>query len=178
MTATQTTSATAPGRPPDRLGGSGGYGSTVVHEAPRASEAKARAGLRLALEGLGCLVTDLATAERAAARAHEMAWDKEAEIEEREALARKRRQAAMTGDEEARLIDGISAGASLVDEIEEKPDPELDKLKAEAAALRAAAGKLKSRLPERREHAAAQRPYPKPMVMEITFAFFSAFLRQ
>ena len=56
----------------------------------------------------------------------------------------------MSDGEERALVESVLGGGVLVEE-KEAPDPELERLKTEARALRAAASKLKARLPERRE---------------------------
>jgi len=114
------------------------------------AEAKTRDALRLALAKRDLLVSDLARAEKAATRAQERAWDREGDVEALEAAAKRRREAGMGGGDEKALVDSIMAGGVLIDE-KDAPDPELERLKAEASALRAAAAKLTARLPERRE---------------------------
>ncbi len=117
-----------------------------------ASEARARDDLRLALSRRDLLVSDLAASEKAVVRARERAYGAEGEIERRERDAQKRKGAPLSEGDERALVDSIMGGGALV-EVEEKesPDPELDRMKAEAAALRLAVEKLVGRLPERRQ---------------------------
>ncbi len=114
------------------------------------SEARRRDELRLAQAKLGLLVSELAQAEQAATRAQVRAWDREHDVADREAAAQKRRDAGMSDGEERALVESVLGGGMLVEE-KEAPDPELERLKTEAHALRVAASKLKARLPERRE---------------------------
>ena len=103
--------------------------TNTVSGLPRPSgEARARAELKAAQERLGHLVDNLATAERAAARASELAWDREHDIEAREAAAKKRRSGVSDGDEKA-LVESILVDGVAPIEKKEPPDPELERLR-------------------------------------------------
>ncbi len=76
----------------------------------------------------------------------------EGEIEELGAAKKRRARSGVSdGEEAAALIKSVMGGASLIDETEEEADPELERMKAEAAALRLASEKLVRHLLLRRE---------------------------
>ena len=160
--AAKTTAAGQQARPVAGLGtasamGCGSQtGRRAVSGLPGTAEAGARDRLRLALAKRDLLVGDLAQAETAANRAQEMAWDREAEVEKLEASAKKRRSGVGGGDERA-LVESILSGGVAPIEKKEPPDPELERLRTEADALRAAAARLKGHLPRRREGVPALR---------------------
>ena len=73
-----------------------------------------------------------------------------------EAAAKKRRSGVSDGDEKA-LVESILGDGVAPIEKKEPPDPELERLRTEADALRAAAARLKGHLPRRREGVPALR---------------------